>query len=231
MSSFMAIPAVLVGEPRVVNILSPLLPSLLLIFSLEVELISELLHGLLMVISHLLLHLEHLLVDLVRLVLTILWDFLLKDHRADCVELTDHWLDSVHCLQLCLLEAERLLEDLLEQVLFNFINFGDQDVKNFWLLASALCLVVTDGFGCLMLARIKNSLQSADNMVFAIVGWEDWLQVGFVYVVHVVVTVSYGFGNDALDLLPLLLFGFTWHSLYVLKGEEIFTWEAFVNNF
>ena len=72
MSSFSAMPAVLVGELRVVNILSPLLPSLLLIFSLEVELISELLHGLLMVISHLLLHLEHLLVDLVRLVLTML---------------------------------------------------------------------------------------------------------------------------------------------------------------
>ena len=55
----------------------------------------------------------------------------MEDHRADGVELTDHRLDSVDCLELGLLEAERLLEDLLEQVLLNFIDFGDKDVKDF----------------------------------------------------------------------------------------------------
>ena len=68
------------------------------------------------------------------------------------------------------MEAERLLEDLLEQVLLNLIDFGDKDVKDFGFLASTLGLVVTDGFGCLVLAKIKNSLQSADDVVLAIVG-------------------------------------------------------------
>ena len=68
------------------------------------------------------------------------------------------------------METERLLEDLLEQVLLNFIDFGDKDIEDFGLLASTLGLVVTDGFGCLVLARIKNSLQSADDVVLAIVG-------------------------------------------------------------
>jgi hypothetical protein len=40
MSGFLAVPAVLVGKSGVVNILSLPLPSLLLIFSLKVELIG-----------------------------------------------------------------------------------------------------------------------------------------------------------------------------------------------
>ena len=40
MSSFSAMPAVLVGEPGVVNILSSPLPSLLFVLSLKVQLIG-----------------------------------------------------------------------------------------------------------------------------------------------------------------------------------------------
>jgi hypothetical protein len=105
------------------------------------------------------------------------------------------------------LEAEWLHEDLLEKILVDLLNFVDKAVENFGSLASTLGLVITDGFSGLMVARIKDSLQSTDDVVLAIVGRKDWLQVGIVYVVHEIVTMRNGFVNKALDLQPLLLFG------------------------
>jgi hypothetical protein len=60
------------------------------------------------------------------LVLAELRDLLLENHATNCIELVDHALDFVDCLEGCLLKTERLFEDLLQKLLLNPIDIGDK---------------------------------------------------------------------------------------------------------
>lgn len=221
MSRFTALPALLVGEFRVVNVLLSSLFFGFLIFSLFLDLLFHFLDELQLLFLMVFLHLSHFLLNLVSLLFVELRDLLLEDMGTDCWEFLSATLNQLNWLNRCFLERvwflnQGLLESFLD-LLKLVVDFRDFDA----LFTTTMVLVIVHCLIRRVLAELKHVVQLLDYRVSAIIGWQDWLKVDIFVVWDNVRTALHCLLHNSLDFWDFLVLHFFREEFGLLVGKEI----------